>query len=413
MGQPQFLAQRLRGLALSDIRRMSRESDRVGAINLGQGICDLPTPPEVAEAAKAAIDANKSTYTYPEGHLALRQAIARKLARDNGIQADPGSDIVVTLGATGAFATAVNALLDPGDGILLMEPYYGYHLNCSIVAGLEVQFMTLAPPDFHLTEESLRAALRPNTRAVVLCTPSNPSGKMLTRGELEAVARVAHERDLLIISDEIYEYIRYDGRPHISPAAVGGLGPRTITVMGLSKTFSITGWRLGYAVAPAPMARAIALVNDLYYVCAPNPLQHGVTAGFELPAAYFARLALDYQRKRDTLCDALKAAGMAPIVPQGAYYVLADISNWGFATAIEAAMALLERAKVASVPGSAFYRGTIGEKLLRFCFAKDDASLGEACERIRHFDPGAGLRMNIRHLGTTAELPSQDLSHNR
>jgi aminotransferase len=389
---PRFVAERLRGLGQSEIRRMSRESDRVGAINLGQGICDLPTPPAVAAAAKAAIDAHESTYTYPEGQLALREAIAAKLARDNGLEARADGEIVVTLGATGAFAAAVTALLDPGDGILLMEPYYGYHLSCAVVAGLEPQYLTLAPPAFTLTEDALRAAVRPNTRAVVVCTPSNPSGKMFDRAELKAIARVAHERDLLVITDEIYEYIRYDGRPHISPATVGGLWSRSVTIMGLSKTFSITGWRVGYAAAPAPLAEAITVFNDLYYVCAANPLQHGVTAGFGLPARYFAELASDYQRKRDDLCGALAAAGMAPIVPQGAYYVLADVSSWGYATASEAAMALLERGKVASIPGTAFFRGGAGEQLLRFCFAKDAQVLDAACERIRRFEPSGATR---------------------
>lgn len=382
-----FVADRLRGLAQSDIRRMSRESDRAGAINLGQGLCDLPTPPVVAEAAKAAIDAGESTYTYPEGHLALRRAIAEKVARDNGLRAEPEGEITVTVGATGAYAAAVNALLNPGDGILITEPYYGYHVNGAVIAGLEPQFLTLAPPEFTLTEQALRAALRPNTRALVVCSPSNPSGKMFGRAELEAVARVAHERDLLVISDEIYEYLRYDGRPHLSPATVGNLWPRSVTIMGLSKTFSITGWRLGYAVAPEPLSRAIALVNDLYYVCPPTPLQHGVLAGFALPPAYFAGLASEYQRKRDRLCGALTAAGMPPIVPDGAYYVLADVSDWGFGTARDAAMALLEHGGVASVPGSAFYQGTAGEGLLRFCFAKEDAVIEEACRRIRRFRP--------------------------
>lgn len=386
-----FVADRLRGLAQSDIRRMSRESDRAGAINLGQGICDLPTPPVVAAAAKAAIDADESIYTYPEGHLALRRAIAEKVARDNGLQAEPDGEIVVTAGATGAYAAAINALLNPGDGILIMEPYYGYHVGGAVIAGLEPQFLTLAPPEFTLTEQALRAALRPNTRAIVVCTPSNPSGKMFSRAELEAVARVAHDRDLLVISDEIYEYIRYDGRPHLSPATVGNLWPRSVTVMGLSKTFSITGWRLGYAVAPEPLSRAIALVNDLYYVCAPNPLQHGVLAGFALPPSYFTQMASDYQRKRDQLCGALAAAGMSPIVPDGAYYVLADVSDWGFGTARDAAMGLLEHGGVASVPGSAFYQGATGEGLLRFCFAKEDAVIEEACRRIRRFRPGGAL----------------------
>ncbi|MEU8824625.1 aminotransferase class I/II-fold pyridoxal phosphate-dependent enzyme [Streptomyces sp. NPDC048636] len=388
---PRYEARRLRGLAQSDIRRMSRESDRAGAINLGQGICDLPTPPEVAEAAKAAIDAARSVYSYPEGDVALREAIAAKLARDNGIQARPDTEIVVTVGATGAYTAAINALLDPGDGILLMEPYYGYHLNAAVVAGLEPHCLTLEPPGFTVTEDALRAALRPHTRALVVCTPANPSGKMFGRAELEAIARVAHERDLLVITDEIYEYIRFDGRPHLSPCTVGGLWPRTVTIMGLSKTFSITGWRMGYAVAPAPLARAITLVNDLYYVCAPTPLQHGVTAGFALPADYFAGLATDYRRKRERLCGALTAAGTRPIVPQGAYYVLADVSDWGFATAREAATELVERGKVASVPGGAFYRGAAGDQLLRFCFAKDDDVLDTACERIRRFEPTPAL----------------------
>ncbi|MFF3904834.1 pyridoxal phosphate-dependent aminotransferase [Streptomyces sp. NPDC001848] len=397
-----FVADRLRGLAQSDIRRMSRESDRAGAINLGQGICDLPTPPAVADAAKAAIDRNDSIYTYPEGHLALRRAIAEKLARDNDLQARPDGEIVVTVGATGGYAAAVNALLNPGDGILIMEPYYGYHVNGAVIAGLEPQFLTLAPPEFTLTEQALRAALRPNTRAIVVCTPSNPSGKMFCRAELEAVARVAHDRDLLVISDEIYEYIRYDGRAHLSPAAVGGLWSRSVTIMGLSKTFSITGWRLGYTVAPEPLSQAIALVNDLYYVCAPNPLQHGVLAGFSLPPTYFARMASDYQRKRDRLCGALTEAGMSPIVPDGAYYVLADVTDWGFATAHDAAVAVLEHGGVASVPGSAFYRGGTGEGLLRFCFAKEDDVLEEACRRISRFRPRGALA-TARRNGQTAQ----------
>jgi aminotransferase len=384
-------ARRLRGLAQSDIRRMSRESDRLAAINLAQGICDLPTPGVVAVAAKAAIDAGESTYTYPEGHLALRRAIAEKAARYNGLTVAPEGEVVVTAGATGAYTAAVNALLDPGDGILIMEPYYGYHVNAAVVAGLEPQFLTLAPPEFTLTEEALRAAVRPTTRAVVVCTPSNPSGKMFGRAELEAVARVAHERDLLVISDEIYEYIRYDDRPHLSPATVGGLWPRSVTITGLSKTFSITGWRLGYALAPEPLARAIALVNDLYYVCAPHPLQLGVLAGFALPSAYFTEMREDYQRKRDRLCDALATAGMSPLVPQGAYYVLADVSEWGFGTARDAATALLEHGGVASVPGSAFYRGATGENLLRFCFAKEDTVVEEAIRRIRRFRPRGNL----------------------
>jgi aminotransferase len=376
------IASRLQGLLQSEIRRMTRECERVGGINLGQGICDLPTPPLVRDGAIAAIRENRSTYSFAEGTAELRQAIAGKLQRDNGLRADPASEICVTVGASGAYAAAIHALLDPGDGVLLLEPYYGYHLNAAIVAGFTPEFLALSPPEFALGEDALEAAVTPRTRAVVLCTPSNPSGKMFSRDELSALARVAARHDLLVITDEIYEYIRYDGSPHVSPASVPGLSARTVTIMGLSKTFSITGWRLGYTFAPAEMTRAISLVNDLYFVCAPTPLQLGAAAGFAAPASYFQELQSGYQRKRDVICAALRRGGLPPIVPQGAYYVLADCSRLGFATSREAAMHVLETTRVASVAGSAFYRGAEGEKLLRFCFAKDDAVLEEACGRL-------------------------------
>ncbi len=376
------IARRIRDLAQSDIRRMTRECERVGGLNLGQGICDLPTPPLVRDGAIAAIRENRSTYSFAEGARELREAIARKLGRDNGLSADPATEICVTVGASGAYAAAINALLDPGDGVLLFEPYYGYHLNAALVAGLTPEFLTLAPPDFALREEALEAAVTPRTRAVVVCSPSNPSGKMFSRDELAILARVAARRDLLVITDEIYEYIRYDGRAHLSPASIPGLRERTVTIMGLSKTFSITGWRLGYTVAPPEMTRAITLVNDLYFVCAPTPLQLGVAAGFDAPRSYFDELQSSYQRKREVICQALGDARLPPVVPQGAYYVLADCSRLGFPTAREAAMHVLETTRVASVPGSAFYRGDGGEKLLRFCFAKDDGVLDDACRRL-------------------------------
>ena len=378
-------SRRLGGLVQSDIRRMTRECEKVGGINLGQGICDLPTPPLVREGAIAAIRANRSTYSFPEGDVSLRREIARKLERQNGIRADPATEIVVTVGATGAFAAAVHALLDPGDGILLFEPYYGYHLNAAILAGLEPQFLALEGEGFLLREAALRAALRPNTRAVVVCTPSNPSGKMFDRAELEILARVAREKGLLVITDEIYEHIRYDGREHVSPATVADLRERTVTIMGLSKTFSITGWRLGYAVAPEPLARAITLAHDLFYVCAPTPLQHGATEGFRAPESFFEELASDYARKREAVCAALTASGLAPIVPQGAYYVLANVAGLGFDSARSAATALLAEAGVATIPGTAFFRGAEGERFVRVCYAKEDEVLAEACRRLRTF----------------------------
>jgi aminotransferase len=361
---------------------MTRECDRVGGVNLGQGVCDLPTPPLVRDAAIQAIQEGRSIYSYPEGIAELRQVIARKLERDNGITADPEREILVTSGSAGAYVAALHALLDPGDGILLMEPYYGYHLGTAKVAGLEPQFLTLHAPDYRLTAEALRAACQDNTRAVVVCTPSNPSGRMFTREELEDLATVARERDLLVITDEIYEQIRYDGREHVSPATVSDLAERTITIQGLSKTFSITGWRLGYCVGPEDAVAAMTLVHDLFAICAPTPLQYGVASGFASPPSFFNDMRAEYARKRDLICGTLERIGLTPIWPEGAYYVLADAGKLECATSKEAAHLLLERTGVASVPGSAFHRSAEGERLLRFCYAKGIDVLEDGCRKL-------------------------------
>jgi aminotransferase len=381
------VSRRIENLRPSDIRLMTKECERVGGINLGQGLGDLPAPALVREAAIRAIQDGQNTYTASEGITPLRQAIARKLQRDNGLEVDPETQIVISTGTTGAFAATLTALFNPGDGILLLEPYYGYHLNTILLQGLEAQFLTLAPPAFSLEEGALDAAVKPNTRAVVICTPSNPSGKLFSVDELAIVERIARKHNLLVISDEIYEYITYDGHQHISPASVAGLAERTVSIMGFSKTFSITGWRLGYAVARPELAKAINLVNDLLYVCAPSPLQHGVAAGLSAPPEYFAKLRNEYQRKRDIICAGLADAGLTPLIPQGAYYVLADIAHFGYPSAKAAAMALLEQTGVAGVPGTAFYQGNEGENLIRFCFAKDDQTLHEAVRRLAGFRP--------------------------
>ena len=381
------MSQRLQGLAQSEIRAMTRAADAAGAINLGQGICDLPTPDPVADAAVQAIRDRKSTYTYCEGDAGLRRKIAAKLARVNGIDADPETDIVVTAGSAAAFTCVLHGLFDPGDELLIPEPYYGYHVGAARVAGVVPAYVGLRAPGFELTEELLRAAITPRTRGIVLCTPSNPSGRMLTRGELEVAARVAEEFDLTVITDEIYESITYDGREHVSPASVSAaMARRTVTILGLSKTFSITGWRLGYVVAPAAMAEKLKLVHDLFYICAPTPLQHGVAAGFDLDDSFFEEMRAEYAAKRALLVDTLREIGLPPIVPEGAYYILADVSSMGEPTAKAAAMRLVEEAGVAAVPGTAFFSGTAGETgegLVRFCYAKELGALEEACRRLR------------------------------
>lgn len=382
-------SRRVANLVQSDIRRMSRECDAIGGINLGQGICDLPTPPAVARGAKDAIDQRKSTYSRYEGVEALRRAIAMKLERDNGHRVDPETQIVTTVGSTGAFATTCLSLFDPGDEVVLFEPYYGYHLNTLLVAEVKPRFVTMAPPDWKIDLAKLEAAIGPKTRAIMICTPSNPCGKVWTRDEIEAVGRIAAKHDLLLITDEIYEYIVYDGRKHVSPATVGNLAERTIMMGGFSKTFSITGWRIGYVVAPPELAKTIGLVSDLHYVCAPTPLQLGVAAGItEIGTDYYKDLAKSYQKLREMIVGSLKKAGFVPYSPQGAYYLLADFRAHGWKDAKTASHEILHRAKVASVPGTAFHQSKIGDTMVRFCFAKDDDVLEEACRRIESLGGG-------------------------
>jgi aminotransferase len=380
------ISDRLRGLVQSDIRRMSRECERVGGINLGQGICDLPTIPELIDGACDAIRANKATYSKFEGIDILRERIARKVERHNGFTADPAKEIVVTVGSSGGFLAAAMATLNAGDEVILFEPYYGYHLNTFKVLGFEPKFVPLNAPDWTIDFDVLRAAFTNKTKAIVVCTPSNPSGKMFTREELEKIGALCREFGAWIFTDEIYEYIVYDGRKHVSVASIPSCRDLTITISGFSKTFSITGWRVGYVIADERVAGPIGLMNDLFAICAPTPLQWGVARALEIGDEYYLKMAADYEKKRDMLADALSEAGFTPSIPQGAYYMLAQIPD-EFRDDKEAANALLETTRVASVPGSAFFVSEAGKRMLRFCFAKDFDSLDEACKRLRAFKP--------------------------
>jgi aminotransferase len=386
MGQT---SDRLRGLVQSDIRRMSRDCERLGGINLGQGICDLPTLPELQEGVLEALASGKSTYSKFEGIDLLRERIARKVRQFNHFEVEHASELVVTVGSTGGFATAVLATLNPGDEVILFEPYYGYHLNTLRLLGVETKLVPLETPDWSIDFDRLAAAFTPKTRGIVVCTPSNPCGKVFSPSELERIGELCRQHGAWAYTDEIYEYIVYDGRAHTSMASLEGCRDVTITISGFSKTFSITGWRIGYVVAPAAIAQKIGLVNDLFYVCAPTPLQWGVAKALEIGEDYYASMVADYTQKRDLLAAALRDSGMDPYVPQGAYYMLAGFSALGFSSDKEAADALLRETGVASVPGSAFYQSDRGSTLLRFCFAKDPAALEEACRRLRSYQPAA------------------------
>jgi aminotransferase len=377
------IGQRLGSLVISDIRAMSRACEAVGGINLGQGVCDLPTPPPVAQAANAAIAQNLATYTAPEGIKPLREAIAADLRKRQGLTIDPSSEVVVAAGATGAFAATLLGLFDPGDEVILFEPYYGYHLNTVLALGLKPVLVPTRPPSWEIDREAFARAIGPKTRAVVVCTPSNPSGKVWTEEELDWLADALEANDLVGITDEIYEHIVFDGAPHVPLATRKSARARTVSISGFSKTFSVTGWRLGYLTAPAAAAERIRVSHDLLYVCAPTPLQYAMVAGLGMPESYFKGIGASYQKKRDILCSALSDAGLTPYVPKGAYYVLADIRKLGASNAKAAAMMMLEKVKIASVPGTSFYKDPVGETLSRFCFAKDDDVLEEAARRIR------------------------------
>jgi len=377
-------AERIRGLVQSDIRRMSRECERAGGINLGQGICDQPAPETVKEAAVEAIRADRSTYSKFEGIDPLRERIARKMADYNGIRCDPDREVVVTVGSTGGFVTACLACIEPGDEVILFSPFYGYHLNILKLCQASLRFVTIHPPDWHFDRAELEAAFSERTRAVVINTPSNPCGKVFTREELSLIGSLCLRHDAVAITDEIYEYILYEGHRHVSIGSLPEMADRTITLSGFSKTYNMTGWRLGYAVGDAKWMEKIGLLNDLLYICAPTPLQYALVAAFDLPASYYDQLRSDYSRKLQMICDASAEAGIRPLRPQGSYYLLADISGLGVADDQEASRVLLSRVGVASVPGSSFYAEPAeGRRQVRLCFAKEASVLEEACRRIR------------------------------
>ncbi|MCU0577222.1 MAG: aminotransferase class I/II-fold pyridoxal phosphate-dependent enzyme [Desulfobacterota bacterium] len=377
------LSQRHQWVLQSEIRNMSIECERTGGINLAQGVCDTEVPPVVRQGAREAIDGGKNTYTHYAGLMELREAIALKQKRFYGIDIDPASEIIVSAGSTGVFYCACLALLDPGDEVILFEPYYGYHVQTLVATGAVPVYVRMQPPGWSFSRGDLERAVTPRTRGIMVNTPANPSGKVFSRGELEMIAGFAQRHDLFVFTDEIYEHFLYDDSLHIPPMTLPGLRERTITISGVSKSFSITGWRIGYCICDARWSQTIGHFNDLVYVCAPAPLQIGAASGLKaLGEDYYQQLAVEYAAKRGKICTALERAGLPPFVPRGAYYVLADISRLPGADSKEKVMSLLKKTGVACVPGKAFYHDASGENLARFCFAKEDEVLDEACRRL-------------------------------
>ncbi|MDP2078925.1 MAG: pyridoxal phosphate-dependent aminotransferase [Sulfuricurvum sp.] len=377
------LSDRSTTIAQSEIRSMTRACNALNGINMAQGVCDLEVPSVVIDAAKRAMDEGINIYTPTEGLPVLRQAIASKMKRFYDVAID-ANQVLVSDGATGAFYTACMALLNPGDEVILFEPYYGYHRSTLLSIGAVPKFIRLEAPHWELDMNALQAVVTEKTRAMMICNPANPSGKVYTRDELEQIGEFAQKYDLIVFADEMYEHFLYDGIKHITALSVESLRDRCVVLSGFSKVFSITGWRLGYAIAPSKVIEVMAQFNDLIYVCAAAPLQMGAAHGLEkLEDDYYAELSRIHQVKRDIFCDALRSVGLTPSVPSGAYYVMTDVSRIEGNDDFDKAMNILEQTGVASVPGRAFYHDDAGANMVRFCYSKPLEVLEEAAQRIR------------------------------
>ena len=372
----------------SVIRDMTRQAHLYGAINLAQGFPDFPAPAEIKRAAQEAIAADINQYAITWGARSLRHAIAAKMKNWQGLEIDPEAEITVCCGSTEAMIASLLAVTNAGDEIVVFEPFYENYGPDAILSGARPRFVTLHPPsqsdgEWRFDERELRAAFSPQTKAIILNTPNNPTGKVFTRAELEFIRELCMEFDALAVTDEIYEHILYDGAQHFSIATLDGMRDRSITINGMSKTYSVTGWRVGWAVAAPALTNAIRKVHDFLTVGAPAPLQEAGATALSLPDSYYEGLAAAYRARRDRLLPALRQAGFKTFVPSGAYYIMTDIGQFGFADDVSFAQHLVKEIGVASVPGSSFYsRPELGAHQVRFAFCKTDATLDEAARRL-------------------------------
>ena len=378
------ISRKARRFTESVIREMSRVCTRENGVNLAQGFPDFAAPLPMKDAACRAIHADVNQYAVTWGSPNLRRAIATRTSSYNGIPTDADENVTVCCGATEAMIAALIAIVDPGDEVVIFDPFYeNYGPDC-ILSGASPKFVSLRRPRWSFDEAELRAAFGPKTRAVIVNTPHNPTGKVFTRDELASIAGLCVEHDCVAITDEIYEYILYDGAEHVSIATLPGMRERTVTISGLSKTWSATGWRIGWCVAPVPITRAIRKVHDFLTVGAPAPLQEAAAEALAFPVEYFADLARDYRQRRDLLVRVLEEVGFAVSVPRGAYYVMADFSWLSDLGDVAFAKELVASGGVATVPGSSFFEDPLdGHGIIRFCFAKKLETLERAAVVLR------------------------------
>ena len=383
-----MISRRVQGFTESVIREMTRVVSQLGGVNLAQGMPNFPPPPELIEAAHRAIDGDFHQYAITWGAQSLRGAIAEKYRAFYGMDVDPERHVTVCCGSTETMLSTLLAVLNPGDEVIIFEPFYENYGPGCIISGAQPVWVPLEPPDFTFDPDRLRRAVSSRTKAIVFNSPNNPSGKVFSRAELQTIADVCLEHDLLAITDEIYEHIVFDGLGHTPIATLPGMAERTITISGISKSYSVTGWRVGWAVAPEAISVGIRRAHDFVTVGAPHPLQEAAVTALRLPADYYVRLRDAYQARRDLLWGYIERAGFVAWKPRGAYYILTDVTRFMKATGIRDdyafAMYLIKEVGVATVPGSSFYAHTeLGRTKIRFCFPKTDDMLREAGERLQ------------------------------
>ncbi|MDX6272278.1 MAG: hypothetical protein QOD28_3501 [Acidobacteriota bacterium] len=372
----------------SVIREMTREALKHGAVNLSQGFPDFPAPADIKAAAMRAIDADVNQYAITWGARDFREAIAAKTQWYLGLDVDPETEITVTCGSTEGMIAAMMATVDPGEEVVIFEPFYENYAPDAILSDARPRYVPLRAPDWTFDRDELRSAFNERTKAIIICNPNNPTGKVFTRDELEFIAALCREHDALCFTDEIYEHILYPregaGVAHISMAQLEGMRERTVIVNSMSKTYSVTGWRVGYCIAPPAITSAIRKVHDFLTVGAAAPLQAAGAMALRLPPEYYEHLQADYTARRDLLLPILEAAGFRVFRPDGAYYVMTDISAFGFANDVEFTRHLIQKIGVACVPGSSFYSDPArGAQQVRFCFCKKDETLHAAAERLQ------------------------------
>ena len=367
----------------SVIREMTRLCQRHDGVNLAQGFPDFAAPEELKQAAASALRADVNQYAITWGAKRLRDALVAKTRRFTALEFDPETEVTVCCGSTECMAATLLAIVDPGDEVIVFEPYYENYGPDAILCDARPRFVRLREPDWSYDPAELEAAFTNRTRAIVLNTPNNPTGKVFRRAELEHIAALCRKWNVVAVTDEIYEHILYDGERHVPLGSLDGMRERTVTISGASKTYSVTGWRVGWCLAPPALTNAIRKVHDFLTVGAPAPLQEAVAAALELPESYYRDLAVRYRERRDFLVPALEAAGFRAFSPRGAYYVMTDISAFGFDDDVSFARHLVAEIGVAAVPGSSFYSDpATGRQRLRFHFARRRETLESAVQRL-------------------------------